>query len=48
MIEPNKLVADFAVVSKMFSPFATSDKISMPSTAPSAKTPNLQLLQRIC
>ena len=44
MIEPNKLVADFAVVSKIFSPFAISDKVSMPSTAPRAKTPNLGVL----
>ena len=28
----------------MFSPFATSDKTSMPSTAPRAKTPNLGVL----
>ena len=44
MIEPKRFVADFAVALKKFSPFATSDKISMPSTAPRAKTPNLGVL----
>ena len=44
MIEPKRFVADFAAALKKFSPFATSDKTSIPSTAPRAKIPNLGVL----
>ena len=44
MIEPNKFVADFAVASKKFSPLAISDKTSIPSIVPRAKTPSFGVL----